>query len=311
MQRQRWYALIEGGFAGSRAARIVAASIVVLIIANTIAVVLESDVQVFAQWRPVLVSFEALSIAVFTGEYLLRVWVAPEHARFRGLPAWQARLRYLGSPIAIVDLIAIAPAYLAMFVAMDLRYLRLLRLLRLLKLTHYFSGLGIFLAVVRAQSRTLMSVVFTIVILVVVAAALMYALEHEAQPQAFGSIGQSAWWAVVTMTTVGYGDVTPITVAGRMLATLIMLLGVGIVALPAAMLAARFAEELQGRRDELAAKLDVAMGDGQLDQREFGQIAELSRELGVPRETLNRMLHARSLHRLLMPKCPHCGKAID
>jgi voltage-gated potassium channel len=311
MQRQRWYALIEGGFAGSLAARVVAASIVVLIVANTVAVVLESDAQLFAQWRSALLSFEALSIAVFTGEYLLRVWVAPEHPRFHGLPAWRARLRYLGSPIAIIDLIAIAPAYLAMFVAMDLRYLRLLRLLRLLKLTHYFSGLGIFLAVVRAQSRTLLSVVFTIVILVVVAAGLMYALEHQAQPQAFGSIGQSAWWAVVTMTTVGYGDVTPITAVGRVLATLIMLLGVGIVALPAAMLAARFAEELQGRRDELAAKLDVAMGDGQLDQLEFGEIAELSRELGVPRETLDRMLHARSVRRLLVPTCPHCGKSID
>ena len=311
MQRQRWYALIEGGFAGSLAAWVVAASIVVLIVANTVAVVLESDAQLFAQWRSALLSFEALSIAVFTGEYLLRVWVAPEHPRFHGLPAWRARLRYLGSPIAIIDLIAIAPAYLAMFVAMDLRYLRLLRLLRLLKLTHYFSGLGIFLAVVRAQSRTLLSVVFTIVILVVVAAGLMYALEHQAQPQAFGSIGQSAWWAVVTMTTVGYGDVTPITAVGRVLATLIMLLGVGIVALPAAMLAARFAEELQGRRDELAAKLDVAMGDGQLDQLEFGEIAELSRELGVPRETLDRMLHARSVRRLLVPTCPHCGKSID
>jgi len=148
-------------------------------------------------------------------------------------------------------------------------------------------------------------------VLVVVAASLMYGVEHAAQPERFGSIGESLWWAVVTMTTVGYGDVTPVTTAGRILASLIMLLGVGVVALPAGILAARFAEELQGRRDQLAAQLDLALLDGSVNPSEFEELSRLSRDLGVPKDTLDRMLQTKSLRHVLVPKCPHCGKAID
>jgi voltage-gated potassium channel len=311
MQRERWYLLIEGGFSGSRASWWIAAVLVVLILLNALAVILGSDPAHFAQYRAAFHVFELFSIGVFTVEYLLRVWVAPECPACRGAPAWAARARYLISPVAIVDLLAILPAYLGMFFVIDLRYLRLLRLLRLLKLTHYFRGLGIFISVVQAESRTLLSGVFTMAILVVVAASLMYGVEHVAQPESFGSIGESLWWAVVTMTTVGYGDVTPITTAGRILAALIMLLGVGIVALPAGILAARFAEELQARRDQLAARLDLAMMDGSLNQAELEELARLSSELGIPRETLDRMLHTESLRHLVVPTCPHCGKTIE
>lgn len=311
MRRGRWYRLIEGGFSGGRAAWWVAAGLVTLILLNALAVILESDPAHLSRFDPAFDAFELFSIAVFTVEYLLRIWVAPESPRYHGQPAWRARLRYLVSPVALTDLIAILPAYLALLITIDLRYLRLLRLLRLLKLTHYFTGLGIFVNVVRSEARTLVSGLLTIAILVVVAASLMWGIEHVAQPDRFGSIGQSLWWAIVTMTTVGYGDVTPVTPLGRFLAGIVMLLGVGFVALPAGILAARFSEELQTRREQLAAKVDLAMVDGAVNPAELAELTALSQKLGIPSKTLERMLQAESLRHLVLPACPHCGKKIE
>lgn len=311
MDRKAWFDLVEGGFTGRWAARALSAALVVLIVLNALAVVLESDPDHFAAYRAAFRGFEAFSVAVFTLEYLLRAWVAPEHERYAGLSAWAARRRYLVSPLAVVDLLAVLPAYLGHVFGLDLRYLRLLRLLRLLKLTHYFRGLAVFVTVVQAEIRTLMSGIFTILVLVVIAAALMYAFEHEAQPRVFATIGDSLWWAVMTMTTVGYGDITPVTAAGRVLATVIMLLGVGIVALPAGVLAARFAEELQARRDQLSAQLDLALMDGRLNRDELADLERMSAELGISRDTLHRMLQTQSLRHLVVPTCPHCGKRID
>ena len=311
MQRARWYQLIEGGFSGSRAAWWIAAAIVALIVLNAAAVVLGSDPAHFQRYFSAFHAFELFSIVVFTVEYLLRVWVAPENPRYADHSATSARLRYMVSPVALVDLVAILPAYLGMLFAIDLRYLRLLRLLRLLKLTHYFKGLTIFVDVVQAEARTLASGAFTMIVMVFVAAALMYSVEHAAQPENFGTIGESLWWAVVTMTTVGYGDVYPVTTLGRILAAVIMLLGVGVVALPAGILAARFAEELQSRRDQLAARLDLAMMDGSVNPQELEELTRLSRELGISPETLDRMLHTEAVKHLLVPTCPHCGKKIE
>jgi voltage-gated potassium channel len=310
MTRRQWHEAIEGGFSGSGRARAFAYALVTLIVLSTLAVVLETDAGFYARWSLELDGFDRISIAVFTIEYGLRIWVAPEHPEHQGRTALVARLRYLVSPMALVDLIAIAPAYVGLFVSVDLRYMRLFRLLRLLKLTHYFHGLAIFLAVAQAQARALLAAVFTISMLVIIAATLMYALEHQAQPQAFGNIGQSVWWAIVTMTTVGYGDVTPITTAGRMLAAVIMLLGVGIVALPAGMLAARFSEELQTRREEVLARLDHAIQDGRLDATERSEIERLSRDLGVPQDMLDRMLRVRLSQGAIGANCPHCGKSL-
>lgn len=309
--RERWFQLIESGFSGSRAAWWIAFTLVTLILLNAAAVIVASDPAHYTRLDSAFHAFELFSIAVFTIEYLIRIWVAPHHTRYEGLPAWRARLRYMATPVALTDLIAILPAYLGMLFTIDLRYLRLLRLLRLLKLTHYFKGFGIFVNVIQAEARTLLSGLVTMVILVIVAASLMYGVEHEAQPERFGSIGESLWWSVVTMTTVGYGDVTPVTSMGRFLAGIVMLLGVGIVAFPAGILAARFAEELQARRDQLAVRLDLALSDGSINPSEHAELLALSKELGVPRETLERMLRTESLRHLVVPTCPHCGKKIE
>jgi voltage-gated potassium channel len=311
MNQKYWYRLVEGGLNAGTLARLFSIGIIGLIILNAIAVLMESHGDNHTLYLRWFIVFEIFSVAVFTIEYALRVWVAPQNPDYAGLSPWSARWRHMRSPVALIDLAAILPAYLSMFVAMDLRVLRLLRLLRLMKLTHYFSGLNVFFTVLRKEARTLLSAVFTIAMLVVVAASLMYTLEHDAQPEAFGSIPSAIWWAVVTMTTVGYGDVTPITGIGRVIAAIIMLLGVGIVALPAGMLAARFGEELQARKDHLHAKVDLALKDGALDAMERQDLEALSKELGVTEDALDRALHLRSIRHVSRTDCPHCGKRID
>lgn len=309
--RKRVHEILEVRASGDGWARVAGLALVGMIIANVAAIILQSMPALDAAYHPWFGMFEAFSIGVFTAEYSLRVWSSVEDGWHKQRGTLATRLRYVLSPMALIDLIAILPFYLSFLAPVDLRFMRVFRLFLVLKLTRYQASMTLLGAVLRNEAKPIAAALFILAILLIVVSTFAYLVEGHAQPDAFGSIPDAMYWAIMTMTTVGYGDVTPITAVGRVLATLIMLLGVGIVALPAAMLAARFAEELQGRRDELAAKLDVAMGDGQLDQLEFGEIAELSRELGVPRETLDRMLHARSVRRLLVPTCPHCGKSID
>ena len=152
---------------------------------------------------------------------------------------------------AIIDLMAILPAYLNLFVHIDLRFLRVLRLFRLLKLTRYFVSLQILLRVIQREKGSFQAVIFILVIMIVMTASAIYVVENKAQPEAFSSIPKAMWWAVVTLTTVGYGDVTPVTNLGRILGAFITILGVGIAALPAGILASGLANELNQRNRRL------------------------------------------------------------
>ena len=134
--------------------------------------------------------------------------------------------------------------------------------MRLLKLSHYFSGLHVFGAVLKREAAAIAGALLTIIILIVVSACLMFSVENAVRPGHFESIAQAIWWAVVTLTTVGYGDVTPVTFAGKLLAIVIMLLGVGTMALPAGIMAARFTEELQYRREFMRSRVKDALSDG-------------------------------------------------
>jgi voltage-gated potassium channel len=140
---------------------------------------------------------------------------------------------------------------------------------------------------------------------------MMYTLERGAQPEAFNSIPHSIWWAVVTMTTVGYGDVTPVTFGGRLMAGLIMLLGVGIVALPAGMLAARFGEELKSRKDRLRVYVRHALQDGHVDELEQSELEHVARELDISKDALEQLIELQKAQRHISMVCPHCGKGIS
>ena len=147
-------------------------------------------------------------------------------------------------------------------------------------------------------------------ILMVLASSGIYWAEHLAQPEVFRSIPASMWWTMVTLTTVGYGDITPVTFGGKMLGIVIMVLGVGTVALPAAMLAARFGDEIQAQRDELEAKVAESLDDGVLDPAERAAVEKLGAELGLPAAHVDKMIELQKQLHVDAGQCPHCGKRL-
>jgi voltage-gated potassium channel len=222
--------------------------ILTLIAANVAAMVLESVRPLRASFGAAFAIFEACSVLVFLAEYAARLWSCVEDPRSRG--AVRGRLRWEIRPLSLVDLLVVAPFLMTLGTA-DARVLRVLRLFRLvcvLKAGRYLAALRLFRSVVQAKREELaMSIALTSVLLVV-ASSVMYFAEHEAQPDKFSSIPASMWWAVATLTTVGYGDVYPVTGLGRVAGGCLALLGVGLFALPTAILGSGLVEAAQSSR---------------------------------------------------------------
>ena len=305
--RAKAYQLLEDSSKISTAAKIINLLLIILIVTNVIAAIFESDSYYHGLYLHEFALFEFISLSIFCGEYFLRLWCCVEAKEYSGLSHHKARLKYVFTPIALIDLIAILPFVIAMFFNIDLRSLRLIRVLRLLKLTHYFKGFNIFISVIAKELKSITAAMMVMVFLIVIAASLMHAVEGNVQPETFGSILLSLWWSVVTMTTVGYGDVVPVTAIGKVIATMIMLIGVGLVALPAGMLAARFGEELRERKENLDKHIKNAMSDGYIDKEEYKSLALLADSLEIDREDFQRnieQLRQGKTHK----NCPHCGK---
>ena len=217
-----------------------------LILLNVIAIFLESYKSVNEKYSTLFYGIELISIIIFSMEYLLRIWVAD--LQYPTLSPFKARLKYIFSFLGLVDLFSILPFYLPFLITIDLRVmrvLRLLRLLRLLKLNRHSKSLQLIGKVLKNTRNDILVTVFMVFILLVLASTLMYSLENEAQPEAFENIGQALWWAVATLTTVGYGDIYPITGLGKLLSGVIALLGIGIVALPTGIISSAYIEEVQ------------------------------------------------------------------
>lgn len=244
-RRTRVYHFIEEPLPGERAAHRLSFFLIALILANVAAVVLESVPEIEESHSAVLTAFDFFSVLIFTVEYVLRIWIAPEHPAYFTFSPARARLRYALSFHALIDLLAILPFYLGAFVPLDLRFLRILRVLRLLKLTRYSPSFEVLARVVYNQRRPLIATIAIAGMLLIFASSIIHLLEHEAQPQHFGSIPKSMWWTIVTMTTTGYGDVVPITPLGRMFSGLLMLSGIGLLALPTGILATGFVQEIR------------------------------------------------------------------
>lgn len=243
--RSRVHEILQGQRREDPVARWLNAGIVALILLNVAAFVLESVAELSARYGPAFHAFEIASVAVFSVEYLLRLWSATEDPE-RADPI-AGRLRWAATPLALVDLFAVLPFYLGALVPLDLRVLRVLRLLRLvrvLKLARYSRALQAMGRVIRRKRRERLMTLFACSLLLILASSMMWMAEHEVQPDAFPDIPAALWWAVVTLTTVGYGDVVPITLVGRIIAAAIALIGVGFIALPAGILASGSVEEL-------------------------------------------------------------------
>lgn len=283
-----------------------------LILANFVAVVLESVDSVHAAYGRELRLFEIASVLVFTAEYLLRVWsIVDNRWRAEYRHPVRGRLRFMASPMAIIDLLVVAPFWLSMFLSVDLRFLRAVRLLRVLKLTRYSAAMNLLFDVMREKLRILGAAMFVVFILLIVAASATYLAEHAAQPQAFSNIPKAIWWAVITVTTVGYGDIVPVTPLGKVLGAGLSLLGVAMVAMPAGILASGFSEALHRRRHLLERDLDQAWSDGHFDTDERKMLESRASALSLSPQELADIIQ---VHRAATGRqgacCPHCGRPL-
>jgi len=246
--RHRLYGLLEHGPIGDRAGRLTGQFIVALLVVNLVAVVLESVPEYEARYRAVFVAIELFSLVAFTLEYALRVWIAVEHAPYRHLKPRVARWRFVTSPFGIVDLLAVLPFWLAFAGPADLRVVLIFRFVRFLKLARYSPSMRSLLAALYSERRALFGCFVILVGATTVAASIMHLVEGSVQPKNFGTIPDAMWWAIVTLSTIGYGDVVPITAAGKLVAAFTVMAGLIMVALPIGIIATAFANEVH-RRD--------------------------------------------------------------
>lgn len=245
--RQRFYDLLEETENTSALERAINLFLVTTIVGSVAAICLETLPEFHDRYARLFEWIEIATIAIFTIDYLLRWWVAPEREATGAQEPWRSRWHYAISPYGIIDLLAILPFYIDIFVPGDPDWLRVLRLLRLIKMARYAPGLSLFVAVIRNESRPLLAGLLVMAVLLVVESGIMFILEREAQPNAFASIPHTMWWAIVTMATVGYGDVTPVTPLGKVFGGGVMVVGIAMFAVPAGILATGFANELRKR----------------------------------------------------------------
>jgi len=245
--RRKTYDFLELGSFGGRAAATFEVFMIVMILANVLAVALETVPSLWARYEVFFLFFDRFSVFIFSCEYLARIWASAEREVVDGESAFRRRLRYGLSPFAIIDLLAILPFFLGAFFSADLRALRIFRLLRLFKLVRYSPALSSLGHVIYAERRALFAALIVMIGLQVFAATMMYMVERYAQPDAFGSIPDALWWAMATLTTVGYGDVVPITAAGKIVAGCVMILGLAFYAIPIGIIASGFTDEVHRR----------------------------------------------------------------
>lgn len=218
--------------------------IIILILLNIIAVMLETVTPVYEKFQSFFYVFDLVSIIIFTIEYLLRIWSCTVDPNYKH-PLY-GRLRFMFTLGMLIDLLAILPFYLHILVGFDLRMLRLLRLLRLLRvfhLTSYMKATRLIMRVFQSRKNELLISLILLFFLLITSSCLVYFTEHAAQPDQFTSIPHTLWWSIITLTTVGYGDMIPVTMVGKALTGVILLSGVALFALPAGIITAGFLEE--------------------------------------------------------------------
>ena len=280
-----------------------------LIILNVLAVIFESVETWSVVHGPIFILFDTISVGLFTVEYLARLWSAVDlpSPRFRH-PIW-GRLRWAVTPMALIDLVAIAPFFLGIGLDMDLGVWRVLRILRILKLSRYSVALTVIADVVRQEVRSIGAMLVVFAVVVVLFGSLTYLAEHHAQPEVFRDIPSCLWWAVVTVTTLGYGDMVPITVLGKVLAAMTAITGLGMIALPSGFLASGFAEQLRMRREEYRTLVDdVLQKKGQMGYVQRRALDDARRSLNLTEEEAIEILHNEVNGG--EKACPHCGHSL-
>ena len=297
--RRRVYLALEQGPVGERLAVITDRLLMALIVVNLIAVALESVPAYGTRYELAFDIVEYFSLVVFTIEYGLRIWGAVEHGPHQHLSATQARLKYVFSPAGLIDLVAVLPFWLALVLPADFRFVLVFRMVRFFKIARYSPAMRSLLDVLYRERRALFGCLVITMGIALVAAAMMHLAEGKVQPEKLGTIPDALWWAIVTVGTIGYGDVVPVTAVGKVIATATIFTGLILMALPIGIIATAFAEQIH-RRDFIVTWGMIAKVPlfAELDAGEIADISELLRaHLAEPGEVIVREGdHAHSMY---------------
>ena len=298
--RQRVHALVFPSAYGGELHNLYDSFIVVWVVISVLAVILESVHSIHYLLNMEFLILDAIAVSIFTFEYCLRMYCCVEEPGYK--KAVTGRLKMAKSTSSIIDLLAIAPFFLEVFLhhLIDLRFMRVFRLLRLLKLTRYTGATQSLMKVIAREWPVMAASAFIMLLLVVMTASLGYLFEHEAQPEKFENIPQSIYWAVITLASVGYGDISPVTPAGRAMTIVLALIGIGIFAIPAALLSSAFSDQLKSDREALVNKLFEMLSDGHIDEDEALYIKTEAKRLHLSDEEVKLLIEKAKRERELM-----------
>ena len=305
--RQKIHALVFPSTFGGQLQSIFDTFIGIWVIISVAAVVLESVSSISYLLNLEFVILDTVAVGIFTVEYLMRIYACVEEPKFRH--GFLGRFKQARSVSTLIDLLAILPFFLEVLLGsvLDLRFLRTFRLARLLKLTRYNDSTKILTTVIAREWPVISASAFIMILLVIMTASLGYVFEHQAQPEKFDNIPNSVYWAIITLASVGYGDISPITPIGRFMTVVMSLLGIGIFAIPAALLASAFGDQLHKERELMKNNLRSMMKDGHLDESEIALLRSESKRLHITIEELNVLLEdahnerVSSQHKSVLP----------
>ena len=266
--RQKVFSLLHPTTTSGPLHRYIDHLIILSVLVSVLSIIFETLEQVQALFGPEFKLLEVITVTIFSIEYVGRVYSCCELPQFEH--PIKGRLRYMMTVSALIDLLAISPFFLDMLLNknFDLRFLRVFRLSRLLKLTRYTGTLNTLFKAVQREHRVLLASAFMMMLLVILTASLGYELEHDAQPDKFESIPSTMYWAVITLASVGYGDIAPITPLGRAMTVVISLIGIGIFAIPAGLMASAFTDQLRIDRETFENEFRKAIADGRYSSAE-------------------------------------------
>ena len=288
--RQKVHALVYTSAYGGTIHNIFEVFINVWVLISVTAVVLESVHSINYILHLQFVILDTVAVAIFTIEYVMRIYSSVEEPGFKG--AVSGRLKQAKTPSTVIDLLAILPFFLEVFLhhLFDLRFLRIFRLARLLKLARGSDASAVMFKVIAREWPVLVAATFIMFLLVILTASLGYLFEHEAQPEKFENIPTAIYWAVITLASVGYGDISPVTPVGRAVTVVLSLVGIGIFAIPAALLASSFSDELVKKRELLKANIYDILKDGHISDEEASFIRSEAKRLHLTNAEINALL---------------------
>jgi len=288
--RQKMHALVFPTSYSGKLHELFDTFIAIWVLLSVVSVILESVESLHYILNLQFIVLDSIAVAIFTLEYCMRMYSCVEDPKYQG--AVLGRFDQAKTPSTFIDLLAILPFYLEVFLhhVLDLRFLRIFRLARLLKLTRNSDATTVLFRVIAREWPIMSAASFIMGLLLILTATIGYLLENEAQPEKFENIPQSIYWAVITLASVGYGDISPVTPWGRAMTSVLALLGIGIFAIPAALLASAFSDELIKDRDALKANLFQILKDGKIEAKETQFILEEAKRLHLSVEEINALI---------------------